>query len=59
MDSKIMTALGDRVLSLGPQPAADGPYKHFKLTRDAYGVAWLLFDRAETSANTLSADVME
>lgn len=59
MDSKIMTALGDRVLSLGPQPATDGPYKHFKLTRDADGVAWLLFDRADTNANTLSSDVME
>ncbi|QQO20394.1 enoyl-CoA hydratase/isomerase family protein [Bradyrhizobium diazoefficiens] len=59
MDSKIMTALADRVLTLGPQPAADGPYKHFKLTRDADGVAWLLFDRAETSANTLSFEVME
>ena len=59
MDSKIMTALGDRVLELGPQPAADSPYKNFKLTRDADGVAWLLFDRADASANTLSADVME
>lgn len=59
MDSKIMTALGDRVLSLGPQSAADGPYKHFKLTRDEDGVAWLLFDRADASANTLSSDVME
>ena len=59
MDSRIMTALGDRVLMLGPPPAADGPYKHFKLTRDADGVAWLLFDRAGTSANTLSSDVME
>ena len=39
MDSKIMTALGDRVLTLGPQPTADGPYRHFKLTRDADGVA--------------------
>ncbi|MHC2581022.1 enoyl-CoA hydratase/carnithine racemase/3-hydroxyacyl-CoA dehydrogenase [Bradyrhizobium diazoefficiens] len=59
MDSRIMTALGDRVLTLGPQPAADSPYKHFKLTRDADGVAWLLFDRADASANTLSSDVME
>src|SRR3954465_4407886 len=59
MDSKIMTALGDRVLELGPKPAADSPYKHFKLTRDADGVAWLLFDRADASANTLSSDVME
>src|SRR5437868_4004311 len=59
MDSKIMTALGDRVLALGPQPAPDGPYRHFKLTRHADGVAWLLFDRADASANTLSSEVME
>lgn len=59
MDSKIMTALADRVLTLGPQPVPDGPYKHFKLTRDADGVAWLLFDRAGASANTLSSEVME
>ena len=32
---------------------------NFKLTRDADGVAWLLFDREGTSANTLSADVIE
>ncbi|MCJ9704793.1 enoyl-CoA hydratase-related protein, partial [Bradyrhizobium sp. SHOUNA76] len=59
MDSKIMTALGDRVLELGPKPATDSPYRHFKLTRDADGVAWLLFDRADASANTLSSEVME
>ena len=54
-----MNVLGDRVLELGPQPEAAGPYRNFKLTRDADGVAWLLFDRAGTSANTLSADVIE
>src|SRR5437764_847116 len=59
MDSKIMTAFGDRVLTLGPRPATDSPYKNLKLTHDADGVAWLLFDRADASANTLSADVME
>jgi 3-hydroxyacyl-CoA dehydrogenase/enoyl-CoA hydratase/3-hydroxybutyryl-CoA epimerase len=58
MDSKIMDTLADRVLELGPKPDA-GPYRHFKLTRDADGVAWLLFDRADASANTLSADVIE
>jgi 3-hydroxyacyl-CoA dehydrogenase/enoyl-CoA hydratase/3-hydroxybutyryl-CoA epimerase len=58
MDSKIMDVLGDRVLELGPKPEASGPYRHFKLTRDADGVAWLLFDREGASANTLSADVM-
>jgi 3-hydroxyacyl-CoA dehydrogenase/enoyl-CoA hydratase/3-hydroxybutyryl-CoA epimerase len=59
MDSKIMDVVSDRVLALGPKPQADGRYRHFKLTRDADGVAWLLFDREGTSANTLSADVME
>src|SRR5262249_38886540 len=55
---KIIEVLSDRVLTLGPAPAS-GPYRHFKLTRDADGLAWLLFDREGASANTLSADVME
>ena len=54
-----MNVLGDRVLELGPKPNADSPYRNFKLTRDADGVAWLLFDREGTSANTLSADLIE
>jgi 3-hydroxyacyl-CoA dehydrogenase/enoyl-CoA hydratase/3-hydroxybutyryl-CoA epimerase len=57
MDSKIMDAIGDRALELGPKPEA-GAYRHFKLTRDADGVAWLLFDREGASANTLSAEVI-
>jgi 3-hydroxyacyl-CoA dehydrogenase/enoyl-CoA hydratase/3-hydroxybutyryl-CoA epimerase len=59
MDSRIMNVLGDRVLELGPKPEGDGAYRNFRLTRDADGVAWLLFDRAGASANTLSADVIE
>src|SRR5438105_7370661 len=59
MDSQIMNVLGDRVLELGPKPDAGGSYKNFRLTRDADGVAWLLFDREGTSANTLSADLIE
>jgi len=54
-----MDALGDRVLELGPKPDASAPYRHFKLTRDDDGIAWLLFDRAGVSANTLSAEVIE
>jgi 3-hydroxyacyl-CoA dehydrogenase/enoyl-CoA hydratase/3-hydroxybutyryl-CoA epimerase len=54
-----MDVLGDRVLELGPTPDAAGPYKNFKLTRDADGIAWLLFDRDGASANTLSADLIE
>src|SRR6201999_2985158 len=59
MDSRIMDVLGDRVLELGPKPEAGGPYRNFELTRDADGIAWLLFDRKDASANTLSSDVME
>ncbi len=54
-----MDLLGDRVLELGPKPEPDSPYRHFKLTRDADGIAWLLFDREGASANTLSADLLE
>jgi 3-hydroxyacyl-CoA dehydrogenase/enoyl-CoA hydratase/3-hydroxybutyryl-CoA epimerase len=59
MDSKVIDVLADRVLTLGPKPEATGAYRHFKLTRDADGLAWLLFDRDGSSANTLSADVIE
>ncbi len=54
-----MDVLGDRVLELGPKPDAERPYRHFRLTRDDDGIAWLLFDREGASANTLSADVIE
>ena len=43
----------------GRSPTTTGPYRNFKLTRDADGIAWLLFDRDGASANTLSADVIE
>jgi len=58
MQSKIMDALESRVLTLGPAPAT-GRYRHLRLTRDADGIAWLLFDREGSSANTLCAEVME
>ena len=58
MDSRIMDALKDRVLELGPT-AVIGAYKNFRLTRDEDGIAWLLFDRANASANTLSGEVIE
>src|SRR6195256_4882087 len=59
MHSRIMDVLDDRVLELGPNPDASAPYRNFKLTRDGDGIAWLLFDRADASANTLSADIIE
>ncbi|MDB5626147.1 MAG: fatty-acid oxidation protein subunit alpha, partial [Tardiphaga sp.] len=59
MHSKIMDAIGDRVLERGPATDGEGGYRHFKLARDGDGIAWILFDRAEASANTLSAEVLE
>src|SRR5438132_11111133 len=59
MAEKIMDVLGERVLELGPKPDPGRTYHDFRLTRDADGVAWLLFDRADSSANTLSAEVIE
>src|SRR5438552_408233 len=59
MDSRIMDLLRDRVLELGPKPDGTASYRHFRLTRDADGIAWLLFDRAGASANTLSADLID
>ncbi len=54
----IMSVFKDRALELGP-PAEAGPYRHFRVTRDEDGIAWLVFDRAGESANTLSAEVLE
>jgi 3-hydroxyacyl-CoA dehydrogenase/enoyl-CoA hydratase/3-hydroxybutyryl-CoA epimerase len=59
MDSRIMNVLRDRVPELGPKVGDSGPYRNFRLTHDGDGIAWLLFDRAGASANTLSADVLE
>ena len=59
MAEKIMDVLRERVLELGPKPEPGRPYRDFCLTRDTDGVAWLLFDRADSSANTLSAEVIE
>ncbi|MBR1120454.1 enoyl-CoA hydratase/isomerase family protein [Bradyrhizobium lablabi] len=58
MAGKIMDVLGDRVLELGPGRDMESRYRNFRLNRDADGVAWLLFDRDGTSANTLSAEVI-
>ena len=59
MHSQIMTTMKDHVLELGPARSDSQPYRHFHLARDEDGIAWVLFDRADASANTLSADVLE
>jgi 3-hydroxyacyl-CoA dehydrogenase / enoyl-CoA hydratase / 3-hydroxybutyryl-CoA epimerase len=37
---------------------AMGEMRHFRLETDGEGIAWLTFDRAESSTNTFSAEVM-
>lgn len=62
MESRILDLFKDRLIELGPHasmPPGQDLWKHFRLAKDADGVAWLLVDREGTSANTLSADVIE
>src|SRR5262245_55598316 len=55
--------LGKRDLELGPfalgEARQDGePWTHWRLRRDEDGIAWLLFDRKDASANTLSEEML-
>jgi 3-hydroxyacyl-CoA dehydrogenase/enoyl-CoA hydratase/3-hydroxybutyryl-CoA epimerase len=63
MESRVLDVMRDRRIELGPHATSTttpvGSWKHFRLARDGDGVAWLLFDRAGASANTLSAEVLE
>ena len=57
----VLDIIGKRDLELGP--FADGvaeasPWANWRLRTDADGIAWLLFDKKDASANTLSADVL-
>ena len=54
-------ALSSRDEEMGPVPtsAAPSPYKNWRVTRDADNLAWAVLDKAGSSANTLSPDVLE
>mgnify|MGYP001767522324 CR=1 FL=1 len=41
-----------------PPGGATGPYRHFRIETDDAEIAWLTFDRAGTSTNTLGSAVM-
>ncbi len=58
-ESRTLDVLAPRDLERGPAPATERAYRNFHLTRDADGIAWVLFDRADASANSLSAEVIE
>ena len=58
-----MAILGKRDLELGPFALGEtqqepGPWENWRLRNDEDGIAWLLFDKKDSSANTLSAPVL-
>jgi 3-hydroxyacyl-CoA dehydrogenase/enoyl-CoA hydratase/3-hydroxybutyryl-CoA epimerase len=58
-----MAILGKRDLELGPFALGEtqqepGPWANWRLRTDEDGVAWLLFDKKDSSANTLSEAVL-
>ncbi len=53
-----MGVLKERDLELGPQPLGESTWRHWRITRDADDVAWLILDKQGSSANILSMDVL-
>ena len=58
-----MAILGKRDLELGPFAVGEGqqepgPWTNWRLRTDEDGIAWLLFDKKDSSANTLSEPVL-
>jgi 3-hydroxyacyl-CoA dehydrogenase / enoyl-CoA hydratase / 3-hydroxybutyryl-CoA epimerase len=59
----VLAILGRRNLELGPfvideAPQEQGPYAHWRTRTDEDGIVWLLFDKKDSSANTLSEEVL-
>jgi 3-hydroxyacyl-CoA dehydrogenase / enoyl-CoA hydratase / 3-hydroxybutyryl-CoA epimerase len=58
-----LAILGKRNIELGPfepeeVPLEAGPWLHWRMRPDEDGIVWLLFDKKDSSANTLSEDVL-
>src|SRR5579883_1997215 len=56
-----LDVIGKRDLELGPfatAPAEPGPWAHWRMRNNENGVAWLLFDKKDAGANTLSEEVL-
>lgn len=58
-----LDVLGKRDLELGPFAIPEarqdaGAWMHWRMRQDEDGVAWLLFDKKDASANTLSDEVL-
>ncbi len=58
-----LAILGKRNLELGPfavdaTPQETDPWTHWRMRTDPDGIVWLLFDKKDAGANTLSEDVL-
>src|SRR4029077_15991566 len=58
-----LAVLGERDIELGPfaigeAPQEQNPWANWRLCTDEDGIAWLLLDKKDSSANTLSEDVL-
>src|SRR5579872_5947575 len=58
-----LAVLGKRNLELGPftideAPQESSPFAHWRMRTDADGIVWLLLDNKDSSANTLSSEVL-
>jgi 3-hydroxyacyl-CoA dehydrogenase/enoyl-CoA hydratase/3-hydroxybutyryl-CoA epimerase len=63
MVPRVWDALDERNLELGPLSWPEGakavsPWRHWKLKIDENGIAWVVIDKQDASANTLSEGVM-
>jgi 3-hydroxyacyl-CoA dehydrogenase/enoyl-CoA hydratase/3-hydroxybutyryl-CoA epimerase len=64
MTQKVWDTLEGRNLELGPLTSTEGmketpsKWRHWKLKTDENGITWLIIDKRDTSANTLSEDVI-
>ncbi len=61
MTGRILKILQDRQMEFGPltNTGEASAWKNWRLARDDQHIAWLLFDRAGSSVNSLSAAVLE
>ncbi len=59
MTGIVWKTLKSRQMELGPDDGTPGRWTNWRLSRDEDGVAWLIADQPDASANTLSEAVLE
>lgn len=55
---RMLNALSERALELGPARDAE-PSGHFRISRDANNVVWMVLDRTDKRVNTIDRPVLE